>query len=264
MKHALRYSLWPGLAPGESTAETGHDIDEGKGPIIRLGGITGPEIFVYPHSDPAPRPCVIVCPGGGYQILAADLEGSEVATWLNGIGYAAAVLHYRCPDNRDGAFQDGQRAISWIRAHASEFGIDTECVGVLGFSAGGHLVTRLAIANGIRSYPAEDEADGYSCRPDFSLPIYPAFLIEKETGAVQPEVQPFVGMPPMLLEQSRDDAHFCVEAYAQHAAAIGAPVEGRVYSTGGHGYGVRLAPDIPASQWTADAESWLHSVTAKK
>jgi acetyl esterase/lipase len=252
-----RFPLWPGFAPGETTIDHGHDIDEGKGQIIRLGDVTAPEITVYPLATDELRPCIVVFPGGGYHILAADLEGSEIAEWFNRAGYAAAVVHYRCPDKRDGAYQDAQRAVSWVRAHASEYGIDANAVGVLGFSAGGHLVTRLAVGNEERTYAPVDGADAFSCRPDFAIPVYPAFLLDKETGQPAPEVAPHPLMPPVFFSQPRDDGHFCIEAYAAAAKEVGAPVTAEIYETGGHGYGVRLAPEIPASAWPDDTVRWL-------
>ena len=255
-------SVWPGLAPGEQTASPGAVLDDDGGNVTRLTAVTGPELFVYGVGSPDPRPAVVVCPGGGYHILATDIEGIEVAQWLNTLGCAAVILHYRVPENRDGALQDGQRAISLLRSRASELGILPGAVGVLGFSAGGHLAVRMAVTGASRTYAPVDETDVYGCGPDFALAIYPAYLTDYESGQVMPEVAPHSAMPPLFLAQSRDDDHLCAPAYAEAALQAGVSIEAKSYDSGGHGYGVRLAPDIPASQWQADAARWLQRTVA--
>ncbi|HEY3331844.1 MAG TPA: alpha/beta hydrolase [Capsulimonadaceae bacterium] len=248
--------IWPGFAPGETTTEAG-SISDNSGNVARVTGVTAPELYVYGAEPGASKPAVIVCPGGGYSILAADLEGAEIAVWLASLGFVAAVLHYRCPDKRDGAYQDGRRALSWLRAYSADYGVDQSRVGVLGFSAGGHLVTRLASVNSERFYERVDAVDEFNCRPDFSMPIYPAYLIDNETGLATANVTPNADMPPLFLAQTRDDGHFCSKRYAEIATGVGVDVTSMVYSTGGHGYGIRLGDDVPASQWKADAEKWL-------
>ena len=248
--------IWPGLAPGETTSESGHPGDT-SGNILRITGVTAAELFVYGASPGAGKPAVIVCPGGGYQVLASDLEGSEIARWLKCLGFVAPVLHYRVPDNKEGAYQDGRRAVSWVRAHASEYGIDPHRVGALGFSAGGHLVIRMAARGSERPYEPIDEVDGFSCRPDFVLGIYPGLLRSRESGLADADILPDPAMPPLFLAQSRDDPHFCTEWYAEIADKAGADVTSEVYETGGHGYGLRLSSDVDASRWKTDATVWL-------
>jgi acetyl esterase/lipase len=248
--------IWPHFAPGETSADPGH-IGDTSGNVTRVMDVTSPMLFVYGATPGAKKPAVIVCPGGGYSILAADLEGSEVANWLQGLGFVAAVLHYRTPNNREGAYQDGRRAISWMRCSAAQWGVDICRVGVMGFSAGGHLATRLAAGGSERPYRPVDEIDRYDSRPDFALPIYPAWLIDRATGQPPREVAPNPLMPPLFLAQSCDDSHFCTEEYAKIARGAGADVTSKVYESGGHGYGLRLSSDIPASQWAADAAKWL-------
>jgi acetyl esterase/lipase len=255
-----QFPIWPGLAPGETTEETGY-LREPPTDVQRLTGVTSPRLYAYSSSPGEHKPAIIVLPGGGYEILAADLEGGEVAQWLAGLGFVAAVLHYRVPDNKTGAYQDARRAISWLRAYAADFGIDPKRVGVLGFSAGGHLTARLAANGSERPYAPIDEIDSFDCRPDFAAPIYPAWLISKETGTPGPEVAPNAAMPPLFLAQSRDDGHFCTERYAEFARSAGANVTSKVYESGGHGYGIRLAADVPASRWTKDAAEWLRQFT---
>ena len=242
----LTRNLWPGLAPGETTSDPGQVDPDHGGNVTRLTHVTCPQLLVYGLAGKSSHPAVLVCPGGAYSILAADLEGSEVAQWLNTLGYVAVVLHYRVPDKREAAFQDVQRAMSVLRSRSKEFGIDPNHLGVLGFSAGGHLSARLAVT------------DKANCRPDFALLIYPAYLIDKATGQPAPEVAPHAGMPPMFLMQTEDDPLFDVPAYAAALEKAGAPTRCVIYPTGGHGYGLRLAPDQPAHAWPAEAAAWLH------
>ena len=192
--------VWPGLAPGEQTQQTGTATPGGG--ITRLSDVTRPQLLLFPALGRGPHPAVMVCPGGGYSILAIDLEGTEIAQWLNGLGFTAAVLYYRVPNKRDGAFQDGQRALSLLRSRATEFGIDPHRLGVLGFSAGGHLSARLACGYGTRSYTPIDAADKASPRPDFAALIYPAYLLDP-TGVPAPEVRPHAGMPPPFSPRPR-------------------------------------------------------------
>lgn len=270
MKSALADSppitldVWPDLAPGESTAQTGQSQAEGG--VTRRSDVTRPQLLVFRPEGKGSLPAVMVCPGGGYGILATDLEGTEVAHWLNGLGYVAAVLHYRVPGKRDAAFQDGQRALSLLRARAGQFGIDPKRLGVLGFSAGGHLSARLAAGYGKRAYTEIDAVDRASCRPDFALLIYPAYLMDKDSGRPAPEVRPQRGMPPMFLMQTMDDAYLDVPAYAQALQEAGVEHRAVTFDKGGHGYGLRLPPNQPAHAWSDEAALWLrqHAWQAKR
>jgi acetyl esterase/lipase len=251
--------IWPGLAPGETTSLPGRVLDDQGGNVTRVTDVTGAEMTMYGADSQQKRPCVLVCPGGGYEILATDLEGTEIAQWLASLGYVAPVLHYRVPNNRLGALQDGQRALSLLRSCADDFGIDANRVGVMGFSAGGHLAIRMAVAGTERAYDRVDELDDHTCRPDFALGIYPAFLNDSVTNAPMPDVMPRPGMPSLFLAQSRDDDHFCVEAYSTALDRVGVSVQSVAYASGGHGYGVRLPADVPAARWQADAAEWLQA-----
>lgn len=249
--------LWPGLAPGETTELPGR-LCEPNGSVARITDVTAPEIFVYGAAPGANKAMVMVFPGGGYEILASEHEGSEIAQWLNTIGFVSAVVHYRVPRNSEGAYQDARRAISWVRANAPALGIDISRVGVLGFSAGGHLVTRLAARGSERPYVPVDAVDRFDSRPDFAMPIYPAWLVNQATKLAPPEVEPNKLMPPLFLSQARDDGHFCIERYAELAASAGVDVACCAYEKGGHGYGMRLPADVAASRWTDDAAKWLY------
>ncbi|HVV72738.1 MAG TPA: alpha/beta hydrolase, partial [Verrucomicrobiae bacterium] len=173
--------LWPGTVPGEKGAigeerdmTTAKDGLVGGKPVIRLGNVTAPTLSVYrPDSAKANGTAVIVCPGGGYHILAMDLEGTEVCEWLNSIGVTGILLKYRVP-SRDGlakhtaALQDAQRAVGVVRSHAKDWNVEPNKIGILGFSAGGHLAALASSDFASRTYPAQDAADALSCRPDFT------------------------------------------------------------------------------------------------
>lgn len=247
--------VWPKLAPGETTSETGTSTDENG--ITIMSGVSRPQLFLYKAMGRGRHPAVLICPGGGYSILATGHEGIEPAHWLNSIGVTAAVLHYRVPGNREASFQDIQRAMSLLRSRSKRYGIDPNHLGVLGFSAGGHLAARLACGYSEISYPHIDKADRESCRPDFVLLIYPAYLADKTSGVCAPEVQPHQGMPPTFVTQTRDDPYFDADDYAKALESAGIPVEAAIFDVGGHGYGLRLQADQPAYEWPERAAEWI-------
>ena len=264
-------ALWPEGAPGEPEA-TGEETDATKPddnlvagqPLIRLTNVSNPTITVY-HApeDKATGAAVLVCPGGGYHILALDLEGAEVADWLNGLGITAVVLKYRVPV-REGVprhkrpLQDAQRAMGVVRARADEWNIDPNRIGVLGFSAGGHLAATLS-NTAERTYERLDAADTLSSRPDFTVLVYPAYLTATEQGPeLAPEVAVTENTPPTLLVQTEDD-NIPVENSLFYYLALkraGVPAEMHLYATGGHGYGLRKV-DSPVHTWPNRAARWL-------
>ena len=183
--------LWRNGAPGaqpnpeaRSRREQAHRQPESPAtPLIRLGNVSSPTITLYEPSSQksGAGPAVVVFPGGGYQILAIDLEGTEVCDWLNSIGVTCLVVKYRVPNTGPypksaAALQDAQRALGLVRQHATEWGIDPNHVGVLGFSAGAHLAAALSTHFEKRLYDRIDAADQLSCRPNFALIIYPGYL----------------------------------------------------------------------------------------
>ena len=202
--------LWPAGAPNE-TGEVGEEHDTtkpGEGlvsgqRVIRLGNVSKPEITVYrPANSKEIGTAVVVCPGGGYNILAMDLEGTEICEWFNSIGVTGVLLKYRVP-RRPGdekhllPLQDAQRAISLVRFHATEWNIDPKRIGVLGFSAGGHLGAYLSTSFDKRAYEPLDDADRVSCRPDFAMLIYPAYLALKEQdNKIAPDLKVTTNTPP--------------------------------------------------------------------
>jgi acetyl esterase/lipase len=251
--------LWPDRpAAGENELPPGKRKD-----IHCIGGITDPKIMVYPASR-TDAPAVMVCPGGAYSVLAIDLEGTEVAEWLNSIGFTAVVLKYSVPNNRDGALQDAQRAMGLIRLHSKEWNVDPARLGVLGFSAGGHLSARLSTTCETRSYPPVDEADRLSCRPDFTLLIYPAYLGD-ETYKLSEEIAVTTNTPPAFVVQTQDDRTFINGSIAYYLALKkqNIPSELHFFPSGGHGYGLRPS-EKPVSRWPELAAQWLRNSTSNK
>lgn len=164
---ATEIPLWDGNMPGSATKQAENVLPDKRDDVIRLTNVSAPTLTLYPaESSGKPAPLVIICPGGGYQILSMNLEGSEIAEWLNSIGVSAGVLKYRVPHNRKGALLDARRAIRMAREHAAEWKVDSKRIGLLGFSAGGHLAAACS-----------NSPD----RPDFSVLVYPAYLF-KEGG----------------------------------------------------------------------------------
>jgi len=267
--------LWPGAAPGDNgglgeeadTTKPSDNLIAGR-PVIRTGNVSEPTITMYrPPADRNTGAAVVVCPGGGYHILAMDLEGTEVCEWLNSIGVTGALLKYRVP-KREGRppyaapLQDAQRAIGLMRSHAKEWAIDPERIGALGFSAGGNLCAALSAAIGGRTYPRVDGADDVSCRPDFQLLIYPGDLVKKGGGyEISPEATVSRATPPTFLVMAQDDP-VRVENVLGYALALQdakVPMELHVYPTGGHGYGLRPSRDY-VTTWPQRAADWMRSL----
>jgi acetyl esterase/lipase len=201
-----------------------------------------------------------VCPGGGYSILAVDLEGYEIAEWLNSLGFTAFVLQYRVPEKEEGALQDIQRTLRIIRSRAEEWDIDPAKLGVFGFSAGGSLSARASTRYNDTTYAPVDAADTFSCRPDFSVLIYPAYLDRGEERALTPELSVDENTPPMFLFATADDYHgnsVLVMAGALRDHEV--PVELHFLAEGGHGYGLRPG-NVAADTWPALAAKWLNKI----
>jgi len=266
--------LWPGTVPGEKAAladerdtTTSKDGLVGDKTVIRLGNVSHPTITIYrPEAAKQNGAAVVVCPGGGYHILAMDLEGTEVCEWLNSIGMTGILLKYRVPsrpglEKHTAALQDAQRAVGLVRSRAKEFKIDPKRIGILGFSAGGHLAALASAQFEPRSYPVQDEADAISCRPDFSILIYPAYLTVKEDhDKIAPEFDLTTNTPPAFIAMAEDDP-VRVETALFYAAALrqaNVPFELHVYPTGGHGYGLRPTKNL-VTTWPQRAADWMRS-----
>jgi acetyl esterase/lipase len=215
----------------------------------------------------APGPAIVVFPGGGYNILAIDLEGTEVCDWLTGAGVNCVLLKYRVPGTgpypkSSAALQDAQRAMGLVRLHAAEWGIDPNRVGVLGFSAGGHLSAAISNIYDKRLYDPIDEADKLSCRPDFSVVVYPGYLANADQNfAPNPEIHPTANTPPTFVVQAEDDPVHVENAvvYYMQLKSAKVPAELHVYAQGGHGYGLRRTA-LPVTTWPDEVEKWLRTI----
>jgi acetyl esterase/lipase len=264
--------LWPDTAPGEK-GDIGEEKDmtkptdgkPGGKVIIRLGNVSQPTITIYaPPADKANGTAVVVCPGGGYSILALDLEGSEICEWLNSLGVTGVLLKYRVPkraglEKHVAPLQDVQRAIGLVRSRAAEWHLDPTRIGVLGFSAGGHLAAAASNNYDARIYPRVDAADDTSCRPDFAILVYPAYLTVKDQGdKISPELPITAQTPPTFIVMAEDDPVRVENAlfYALALKNAKVPCELHMYPSGGHGYGLR--PNGQAvTTWPQRAGEWL-------
>lgn len=262
--------LWPSAAPGE-TGSIGEEQAKKKadGTVTSLTNVTRPTITVHrPDEAKNTGVAIVVCPGGGYRNLAWDHEGEQVARWLKEIGVTTALLKYRVPrrpGTADGqppiqALMDAQRALSLVRSRAADWGIDPKRVGILGFSAGGHLGAWAATNPDRRSYSAIDAVDQVDCRPDFAALIYPGGVIKKGTDQLAPEIRVTSQTPPTFLVHASNDPgnpENSVQLYLALKRA-GVPAEMHLYATGGHGFGMRQGPN-PCSTWPQRCEDWLRS-----
>ena len=270
----LSIPVWPHEAPGapanappEMDTTTAKDNLVAGKPLVRLGHVSTPTLTVYAPAGNNTGAAVVVFPGGGYNILAIDLEGTEVCGWLNSNGVTCVLLKYRVPGSgpypkSSAALQDAQRALGLVRLHAAEWHIDPHRIGVLGFSAGGHLAAAVSTNFETRIYPAVDAADQLSCRPDFTLLVYPAYLVAPEPPlALRPDIRVTARTPPALLVQAEDDKAAPVEnsiAYYLALKQAKIPAEMHLYAEGGHGYGLRRTK-LPVTGWPGEAERWLRT-----
>lgn len=247
-------NIWPDKRPAEVVLKKGKMKQTmGEDDILRIQQMPVPTLQKFPVVKSPKGKVVIVCPGGGYQILAVNHEGTEIAQWLNALGYTAYVLRYRVPDNREGALQDVQRAIRIARAENPG-----KQVGVMGFSAGASLTARAATRFQSPSYTATDETDTQSARPDFAALIYPAYMDEGEHHTLTPELTITEQTPPFFVFQTADDPYgnsalVISQALRNHKI----PVQLHIYEKGGHGYGLRANLAEAASKWPKLMEEWL-------
>lgn len=254
----LHVKLWPGAVPSETEAKhspvdyTGNTSGDN---VHRITNITDPELVMYTPVKNANGAAVIISPGGGNKYLAVNLEGEEVAQWFAANGYTAFVLEYRVPLKTAGAFQDIQRAIRLVRSNAPAWHVKADLVGVMGFSAGGNLSARATTGFNNRSYPPEDKTDSLSCRPDFSLLIYPGSLTTADKALI-PEVHPTAETPPVFVFVAADDQYNVPFALGQSLRELKLPFEFHVYPHGGHGYGLRKG-NPAAEAWPPLAAKWL-------
>ena len=255
--------VWPvGKMPGKGAAEAESEMPSRGDNVQRVTNISRPTLTIY--SAPIKRkraPAMIVCPGGGYSYLAYNKEGTDIASWLNSVGFTALVLKYRAPQNREGALQDLQRALSLARVRANEWNIDPKRLGVIGFSAGGNLAAKASTQFNQRTYADIDEVDRQSSRPDFVVLVYPAYL--DKDGQVAPDLNLKVRIPPTLIVHSEDDKNYVTGSKLYHSALDVAKVRNEflLYATGGHGYGLRSEKDARA--WPDDTLKWLSKIEVR-
>ena len=237
-------------------------------PLIKLTDVTEPQLTLYAaKAVPNTGAAVLVFPGGGYRILAYDLEGTEVCTWLNSIGVNCVLVKYRVPydghyPEQLGDLEDAQRAMRLTRQHAAEWKIDPHRIGVLGFSAGAHLAAVLSIHSAQVTYPAIDAADRLDARPDFAVIVYPGYLSTAPALAtVAAGVEPTPSTPPTFLLQAEDDPVHEENAlrYYQALKEAKVPAELHIFAEGGHGYGLRPT-ELPVTRWPALVETWFHTI----
>lgn len=248
-----------GKMPGVGAAAPEMEAPTKGDGVVRVTNVSEPTLTVFRASSAtAATPTVIICPGGGYQILAINKEGTEVAAWLNTLGITGIVLKYRVPKNRDGALQDIQRAVRLVRARQKEWNIDAARVGVMGFSAGGHLCARLSTTHGTAAYPPLDDVDRLDGRPDFAVLVYPAYL--GDSGHLAPNLTVSAKVPPSFIAHSEDDKSYIAgsKLYVKALAAAKVTHEFALYPTGGHGYGLRSTMDAKA--WPDRCADWLKTI----
>ena len=270
--------LWPGTAPDEnvpigperirSSPQLERKQVEVTEPTRLITGVTNPTLTIY---RPAPKKntgtAMLICPGGGYWDLYWQLEGEEVAAWLNSIGVTGIILKYRVPRRPDDPkgeparrpLQDAQRAVRLVRNKAREWSIDPQRVGIVGFSAGGHLAMATATSFDQRTYEPVDDADKISCRPDFAVPVYSGYLKAKDRDEIASGLNIPTNTPPIFLVHGSDDIvsppeHSVLMYLALKRAGI--PTELHIYANTTHDFGVRTNAR-PYSKWTEACAVWL-------
>lgn len=245
-------------------------------PVTGIRNVSQPTMTVYAPKGKNTGAAVVVFPGGGFQVLAIDLEGTEPCRWLTSIGVTCVLVKYRVPSapyrwqckcypkgdlaESVPALEDAERAMRLVRAHAAAWHIDPHKVGVLGFSAGGFLVAELSTDFNRRSYRPVDAADEGSCRPDFALAIYPGHL--QDDAVLNPLLTISRETPPTFLVQAEDDYVDGVNqslVYYMALAKAHVPAELHIYTQGGHAFGLRTT-DLPITHWPKLADAWLHRI----
>jgi acetyl esterase/lipase len=270
--------LWPGKPPGDvgiageekwlDLKVNGKSYEVAGLPTKWRTNVSKPTLTIYrPAAEKNTGIALLICPGGGYHNLGWDVEGEEVAAWLTSLGMTGIILKYRCPrrpgDTKGepplGPLKDAQRAVSLVRARAAEWGIDPQRIGMVGFSAGGHLVGATATNYETRAYDDVDDVDRTSCRPDFAVMLYSGYFKAPGKDELSPTIKTPAGAPPMFLVHATDDPVSAVDHSITMYLAMkraGVSAELHVYATGGHGFGVRKV-DHPCATWTERLVDWL-------
>lgn len=260
--------VWPDLAPGETSRNTGTPQPPRKGenpPITRVVNIRRPTLDVFLPKNPNGT-AILILPGGGFMKVVPDMEGSEAAPFLNRLGIAVFVLSYRTNETKPASepswrrpLQDAQRTLRLIRSKADEWKIQPDRVGVLGFSAGGQVGSILHTAEGVAAYRAVDATDKHSCRPDFSLLIYPWNVYDEKTGKLLPEIRLSKKSPPAFIVHTHDDRSSSLGSVLIYAGLKrhNVSAELHIYENGGHGYGMRARKNSNIGTWPDRATDWL-------
>ena len=269
--------IWPGAVPDAKPVAGAEYVTNVLSPNgvkwTAACNVSLPTMTVYAPKEKNNGIAVLVFPGGGYNCLAIDLEGTEICDWLTSRGITAVLLKYRVPSRESGAFaespralEDAQRTLSLVRFHAAEWHLDPQKMGVIGFSAGGHLVTAVSTHFDKRSYPAVDAADKESCRPDFAIACYPGHLWDDgndgEGFGLNPNVPVTTNTPPTFLLQAENDPVDHVNnslVYYEALKKAGVPAEMHLYAEGGHGFGLRPTK-FPITEWPRLVEKWLRTI----
>ena len=273
----IQAPVWPGVPPDErpasgaetATTRVNDNLVAGR-PWTYVSNVSRPTFTVYAPEARNTGAAVVVFPGGGYEMLAIDLEGTEACEWLTSRGIVCVLLKYRVPCVRSGpyrdcrtALQDAQRTVGLVRLHAAQWHIDPHKIGVLGFSAGGHMVAAISTHFDKRAYPPVDAADSESCRPDFAIALYPGHLAAREGDFVlNPDIRVTRRTPPTFLLQAENDPVDPVENSLLYYAALrraGVVAELHLYAEGGHAFGLRPT-DLPISGWPRLVERWLQRI----
>jgi acetyl esterase/lipase len=281
--------IWPGKVPNALA----HPLPESAGPPEgrdwwpRANDVSVPTMTMYEPKGRNTGVAAVVFPGGGYQMLAMDLEGTEICDWLVSRGITCVLLKYRVPGSGpywdsehhrrvypkvQTALQDAQRTLGLVRMHAKEWHVDPHKIGVVGFSAGGHLAAAVSTNFAKRSYPPVDAADKLSSRPDFAIVGYPGHLWLREDDdedtrrqedlSIRQDIRVQPNSPPTFIVQAQDDPVDDISESLAYYVALnkaGVPVEMHLYAQGGHAFGVRPSK-FPVAQWTKLAETWLGSI----
>lgn len=267
------WKLWEGKAPGDFTVPGPETVTEPKPtdklPILRITNIAEPRLEFYePAAEKKNGAAVVIVPGGGFGILASGHEGAELAEWFRDRGFVAAVLQHRCPTNKlpkpwEFPAQDCQRAISHVRVRAAELGVKPDRIGLFGFSAGGQVALIAATNDPQRLYPVADAIDKSSCRPDFLMLCYAGkILADNSLTELKPEIHIDAQTPPTFIAQANDDPGSLAEGstlafLALRKAKVSAELH--IYSTGGHGFGLRPNATQAPGDWPGRLELWLRA-----
>jgi acetyl esterase/lipase len=263
--------LWDEKPPGDFSVPGPEILTPAKPtdklPIARLTNVSEPRLELYlPAAEKKNGAAVVIVPGGGFGILASEHEGSELALWFRERGFVAGVLQHRCPTNKlpkpwDFPAQDTQRAISLVRTKAADLGVQPDRVGLFGFSAGGQVALIAATNDDARLYPVADDVDKTSCRPDFLMLCYPwKILADNSLTELKPEIHITANTPPTFLAQANDDGGSLAEGSTLAFLALRkakVPAEIHIYSTGGHGFGLRPNATQAPGDWPGRLDLWL-------